>query len=440
MTKLTAKNVKFTRSVGTTTPPPTFIPYNNAALLYTLDNPNYHTGTLQQDNFGYSVSVSGNYAIIGARYETSPSAQNGASGAAYIYDVTTGQLKFTIPSPLPSNAAHFGEAVSISGNYAIVGAPRAVDTNSLSGKAFIYKTTTGDWTDTTLLHTINNPNAYGTTASDQFGLVVSIDGNYAIAGSYEEDGPSGTRTGAIYVIDVLTGNVLYNKTNISAYNSAAGDWFAVTGAISGDHFIIGAEHEDDAGGNSSGAAYIFDVSTGNLLHTLTNPNAFSTSSADRFGTSVAISGNYAVVGADSEEDALGNYNGKAYIYDVTTGNLLHTLDNPNHNPASTHSDYFGRQVAVHGNHAIIGSAEKNTVDGGNSSGTAYLFDVTTGNLLATIENPNAFSTSSSDQFAATEDGTTVSIYGDYVVIGAPEEDETGVIRAGKAYIFQLSTI
>ena len=439
MAKLTAKNVKFTRSVGTTTPPPTFIPYNNAALLYTLDNPNYHTGTLQQDQFGYSVSVSGNYAIIGARYETQPAAQNSASGAAYIYDVTTGQLKFTIPNPVSPSAAQFGECVSISGNYAIVGAPRENVSIGLGGRVYIYKTTTGDWTDTTLLHTINNPNAYSTTNGDQFGLVVSIDGNYAIAGSYEEDGPSGTRTGAIYVIDVLTGNVLYNKTNISAYNTAAGDRFATVGAISGDHFIIGAPQEDDAGGNGSGAAYIFDVSTGNLLHTLTNPNAFSTSNADLFGTSVAISGNYAVVGAESEEDALGTYNGKAYIYDVITGTLLHTLDNPNAYSTTT-SDYFGRQVAVHGNHAIIGAEERNTVDGGNASGTAYLFDVTTGNLLATIENPNAFSTSSSDQFAGTEDGTTVSIYGDYVVIGAPEEDETGVIRDGKAYIFQLSTI
>ena len=63
-------------------------------------------------------------------------------------------------------------------------------------------------------------------------------------------------------------------------------------------------------------AYIYNVTSGALVHTLDNPNAYNTSGGDRFGGSVAISGNLAIVGAYSEDDAGGNTSGKAYIYKI----------------------------------------------------------------------------------------------------------------------------
>jgi outer membrane protein assembly factor BamB len=89
-------------------------------------------------------------------------------------------------------------------------------------------------------------------------------------------------------------------------------------AISGNYAIVGVPYEDDAGGFSSGKAYIFNVTTGTLLHTLDNPNAFSTSTNDYFGLTVAISGNYAIVGAHREDEAGGIDSGKAYIFDIET--------------------------------------------------------------------------------------------------------------------------
>ena len=89
-------------------------------------------------------------------------------------------------------------------------------------------------------------------------------------------------------------------------------------AISGNLAIVGAFGEDDAGGTNSGKAYIFDVTTGSLLHTLHNPNADGTSISDWFGHSVAISGNRVVVGAVYEDDAGGTDSGKVYIFDATT--------------------------------------------------------------------------------------------------------------------------
>ena len=60
------------------------------------------------------------------------------------------------------------------------------------------------------------------------------------------------------------------------------------------------------------------MTTGSLLHTLNNPNAYSTSADDYFGRSVAISGNRVVVGADGEDDAGGtdSDSGKVYLYNL----------------------------------------------------------------------------------------------------------------------------
>ena len=106
----------------------------------------------------------------------------------------------------------------------------------------------------------------------------------------------------------------YTLDNPNAYNTSAGDAFGISTAISGNYAIVGAYIEDDASGTQSGKAYIFNVTTGALVHTLDNPNAYGTGTSDIFGYSVAISGNCAIVGAYQEDDAGGSTSGKAYVY------------------------------------------------------------------------------------------------------------------------------
>ena len=105
-------------------------------------------------------------------------------------------------------------------------------------------------------------------------------------------------------------------SNPNAYGTSTIDNFGTSVAISGNLAVIGSGFEDDAGGTNSGKAYIFDVTTGSLLHTLHNPNAYGTSDDDHFGYSVAISGNHVVVGAYNEDDAGGTISGKVYVYQI----------------------------------------------------------------------------------------------------------------------------
>jgi hypothetical protein len=232
--------------------------------------------------------------------------------------------------------------------------------------------------------------------------------------------------------DIIQPGLTNTLDNPNAYSTSASDAFARSVAISGNYAIVGAKDEDDAGGLYSGKAYIFNATTGALVHTLDNPNAYSTSASDTFGAAVAISDNYAIVGAYQEDDAGGGSSGKAYIYNVSTGALLHTLDNPNAYDTSL-NDTFGASVAISDNYAIVGTRQEDDATGARS-GKAYIFDVTTGTLLHTLDNPNAYGASDFDRF-----GYSVAISGNYAIVGTYEEDDAGGTTSGKAYIYQMQT-
>jgi hypothetical protein len=416
-----------------------------ATLHQTLDNPNAYS-TPFNDFFG-SVGISGNYAIVGAPQEDD--AGGSGSGKVYIFNVTTGALLHTLDNPNAygtSQGDQFGAALRISGNYAIVGVrfeDDAGDNATESGKVYIFNVTTG-----ALLHTLNNPNTYGTRYDDFFGGAVAIDGNLAIVGTSQEDDAGGIGSGKAYIFDVTTGLRVHTLHNPNAYGTSAYDEFGTAVGISGNYAIVGAPQEDNAGsgndsGTESGKAYIFNVTDGSLVHTLNNPNRSGLynnhiptgySEYDYFGTTVGISGNYAIVSATIESGQNANdQSGKVYIFDVTTGALLHALNNPN--AFGTHDgDRFGGAVAISGNYIIVGVYNEDDA-GGTESGKAYIFDVTTGALVHTLNNPNPYGTSANDYF-----GITVGISGNYAIVGAYWEDEAGAdgSRSGKAYIYKLT--
>ena len=134
-----------------------------------------------------------------------------------------------------------------------------------------------------LLHTLNNPNPYGTSANDNFGYSVAVSGNYAIVGAYGEADASGTSSGKAYIFDVTTGALLNTLNNPTAYSTSAGDLFGNSVAISGNYAIVGAYREDDAGGIDSGKAYIFNPNTIFTTNTVGfNVGDFISSTSDLF--------------------------------------------------------------------------------------------------------------------------------------------------------------
>jgi hypothetical protein len=162
-----------------------------------------------------------------------------------------------------------------------------------------------------LSSTLDNPNAYDTSYNDRFGSSVAVSGDYAIVGAFFEDELGQTDTGKAYIYNAISGALLHTLDNPDDYAGSGGDNFGISVAISGNYAIVGAHQEDDAGVVSSGKAYIFNVTSGALVHTLDNPNTYGTSAGDTFGRTVAIDGNLAIVGAPGEDDAGGTNSGKA---------------------------------------------------------------------------------------------------------------------------------
>jgi hypothetical protein len=169
-----------------------------------------------------------------------------------------------------------------------------------------------------------------------------------------------------------------------------------------------------------GQAHLFDATTGNLLHTFDDPTV---TDGDSFGWSVAIDGEYVVIGAP-RDDTNGTGAGQTHLFDITTGNLLRTFNDP----TVSGIDLFGSSVAIDDNHVLIG-APSNGLDEGNVS-QAHLFDALTGGLLQTFNNPTM---SGVDQFAS-----SVAIDGNHVLIGADYDDTSG-LDVGQAHLFDTTT-
>ena len=247
---------------------------------------------------------------------------------------------------------YFGISVAISGVYAIVGA-NSDNEGFVGGSATIFKRNsgTGVWESQGKL---TNPNPAN---SDLFGSSVAISGEYAIVGAYGDDEGIGlTNNGSATIFKRNSGTGVWESqgklTNPSAANS---DLFGVSVAISGDYAIVGAYFDDELGFTENGSATIFKRNSGTGVWEsqgkLTNPSA---ANSDLFGYSVAISGDYAIVGARSDDEGFTD-NGSATIY-RRYGNVWRNLPKTS-DPSAANYDYFGASVAIDGSTArfLIGA-------------------------------------------------------------------------------------
>ena len=201
-------------------------------------------------------------------------------------------------------------------------------------------------------------------AEDNFGRSVAISGSTAIVGARFDD-DNGDSSGSAYLFDTTTGDQI---AKLLPNDGAEGKLFGTSVAISGETVIVGASGDED-NGTWSGAAYLFDTTTGRQIAKLLPDDG---AAYDFFGLGVAISpdgiGTVAIVGAHGDDDN-GDVSGSAYLFDTTTGAQIAKLL-PDDGAAS---DYFSRSVAISGATAIVGARLDD--DNGADSGSAYLFDV-----------------------------------------------------------------
>ncbi len=419
--------------------------WSNAILAHTLDNPN-PVGTSENDQFGMPAAMSSTHAIVGSYYESdangtvwSNNSWNGTfSGKAYIYNIATGALLYTLDNPNPvgtSTDDRFGFSVAISDTYAIVGTHKEDEAGANNaGKAYIYSLSDGS-----LLKTLDNRDPDGSPAGDLFGFSVAISDTYAIVGAHGEDVGSGG--GAAYIYDISSLSSSGSVPAPTVIRNASTDTNAYFGwgvALSDNYVLVSAPNVNSA----TGQAFVFNISDGSLLYTFDNPNPDTQAAFnDKFGgtnsmyqppTQLAISDNYAVVGVPFEEDASGDKSGKVYVFDLSDGSLAYTLDNPNPVGTST-DDNFGMAVDLDDDFVIVGAPYEDDAVSNIYPGKAYIYNLTDGSLVRTLDDPNAFGTTDGDRF-----GHSVGIYDSIALVSASREDDgsgTSSNSSGKAYIF-----
>ncbi len=344
------------------------------------------------NEFGSSVSISDDYAIVGARYGD-VGGYGGASdtGSAYIFKrdgvLWTEQAKLIASDPETDN--EFGSSVSINGDYAIVGSPYG-DEGGYGGSgdigaAYIFKRDGVLWTEQAKLI------ASDPETDNEFGSSVSINGDYAIVGSpyYSEGGYGGkSYMGSAYIFK-RDGVSWTEQAKLTASDGEAYDQFGVSVSINGDYAIVGTRYGDEGGyggERDKGSVYIFKRD--NTLWTeQTKLTASDGETYDEFGASVSIDGNYAMVGAPyNNEGGYGGVIDKGAVYIFKRDGVSWTGQTKLTAPDGDVNDNFGASVSISGGNSIVGAPFA------NDTGSAYIFEnehFSEGPLVNISANPSA---------------------------------------------------
>lgn len=325
-------------------------------------NPVADENAVDATAFGHTVAVSGNYAIVGAFFDLVGPDRKG-SASIYQFNGSNWVFMQKIIDATGSAGDYFGSSVSISGNYAIVGASYDdIGANADQGSASIYQFNGSNWV---LMQKITDGTG---AAGDVFGYSVSISGNYAIIGAYIDDVGANANQGSVSIYRYNGSSwVLMNKIT-DATGSAAGR-FGYSVSLSGNYAIVGAAFENIGGNVMQGSAsiYQFDGSNWVLMNKITNSAG---AADDRFGYGVSISGNYAIVGAFGDDVGANSNQGSASIYRYNGSNWV--LMNKLTDAAGTASDVFGCSVSISGNYAVVGAYLKK-VGGNVDQGAASIY-------------------------------------------------------------------
>jgi hypothetical protein len=391
------------------------------------------------DRFGFSVSLSGDNAVIGAPGDD----DNGIGpGSAYVYrfDGSTWVQEQKLLASDAAESDSFGRSVAISGEATVIGAPNNDDHGMNSGSAYVYRFDGSTWIEEQKLL------ASDASEFDRFGRSVSVDGDVTmIRGQetyvYRFDGSSWVEEQVLVDPGGANHNPFTSEVSVS---------------VSGDTGVIGAPFDRNPKGHDTGAAYVyrFNGSTWIAEQTLF---PFDGSPSDFFGNSVSVNGDTVVIGARNSDVAyVFRFDGRTWIEEqqllpsdfvlsfscsvsvsgdaalmgAANSAYVYRFDEKTwieEQELLVASPMFGSSVSVEGDYAVIGAPYD--LDNGIMFGSAFIYGFDGSQwfldhkLLASDATPG-------DAF-----GSSVAVSGDVVVVGAPDDNDNGS-DSGSAYVFR----
>jgi hypothetical protein len=328
------------------------------------------------DSFGYSIAVSGNTAVVGARqYADTPYGPVTAGpGAAYVFTLTGGVWTPAAKLVAEDGALgdRFGTSVAIDGATVLVGASYDDDSEQAnSGSVYVFEGSGATWAQTQKL------TASDAAIDDLFGASVSISGNTAAIGAYAENDDEG----AVYVFTKTSGTWGESARLTDAVPRAA-NRFGRSVALSGTTLMVGAPGFDPPASTIKGKVVVF-TGSGATWTWRTDLAPAGLVAGDRFGGTVLLSGSTAVIGAWGDVTvasgilgvtlpAFYTYSGSGAAWTQTARTTA--LDGPM-------SSYFGSSIAMSGGSTFVGVDWEDLF---NYKGAAYAYGPKV--PLTTVEN------------------------------------------------------
>ncbi|HYE16445.1 MAG TPA: hypothetical protein VD968_18545, partial [Pyrinomonadaceae bacterium] len=353
------------------------------------------------DQFGYSVALSGDTAVVGARFDDHPGKTD--AGSAYVFVRSGGVWTEQAKLQASDADAHdfFGHSVALEGDTAIVGA-YADDTGKTdAGSAYVFTRSGTTWTQQQRLQ------ARDADASDLFGVSVSMSGDMAIIGAYWDENSGIFAAGSAYVF-TRSGGVWAEQQKLQAGDPSASDQFGWSVEVDGDTAMVGATQDDNGSMLSVGSVYVFTRSGGAWTQQQ-KLQASEPGYGDSFGVSISLSGGTAFIGAYDDDNSSANA-GSAYVF-ARSGGVWTEQQRLQAGDAGPNR-FFGWSVALEGDTAAVGALDN-----------AYIFTLAGATWAEQQKLP------------ATGDLVSVALDGRSLIAGAYRHTNSGGTWAGSAYVF-----
>ena len=314
------------------------------------------------DGFGSSVVIHNGFALIGNDRSVPP-----AFGAAYLFDTTTGFQLFKFEADVPPENSGFAQTLDMNDDYIAIGAPFDDTAHFNGGAVYVFDRLTGNQLYQFLP---------GSSNTVWYGYSVALDGSTLLVGSPRQT----TFSGAALEYDLLTG---VNTHDYTSSTPETNDYFGYAVDINSDWIVAGAP-QHSGNGSFSGSTYVFDRATGNEIYRL-----FSAEPAqEEFGAAVVLEGSQLVVGAPHDYYTA-QASGAAYVYDLITGqeqSTLHTSDRQ----GWVEGSHVGFSLDIDQGKAVVGAP--GTSQSILNAGAAHVFELSTGECWERVNFVGSFGT------------------------------------------------
>ncbi len=329
---------------------------------WTQDAKLYDPNGRAYDHFGASVALSGDTALVGAYGDDVEVYSDQGSASVFVRSYNTWGWQANLIASDGAAGDHFGISVALSGDKALVGAALDdVDGKADQGSVYVFTYSVSDWM---WIQQAKLTAADG-AASDLFGYSVALSGDSALVGSYGDNGGQGSA----YVF-TRNGTTWSQQAQLAASDGAADDQFGHSVALWGDRALVGAYMHDFGANNNQGSAYVFTRS-GASWSQQAELTASDGAASDLFGISVVLSGDTALVGATGGDGGATSYQGSAYVFTQSGTAWMQQAKLTASDGAA--ADYFGASVALSDSTFLVG-AYADDVGTNTDQGSAYFYN------------------------------------------------------------------